>query len=486
MHARRWLVSVGAVVLIAAGMPGGGVVARQAPAAKAPAGVAAASFPPTDELRQLLQARLGDHPGLGIVVGLLDAAGKRTIVTAGSAGEAAKRPLDGDTLFEIGSVTKVITSALLAEMAQRGDVSLEDPVAKYLPAGVRVPTRGDRQITLADLATHTSGLPRLPGNLDPRDPDNPYADYSAKQMYDFLSSYELTRDIGAQYEYSNLGGGLLGHALARRAGASYEAILTTRVLAPLGMRSTGITLSPALQARMAVGHTTLGYPTENWDFPTLAGAGALRSTANDMLTFLAANMAHGTGRLATALQQMQVARHDAGAPQPGRPEMHVGLGWHIRKIADGELIWHNGGTYGFHSIIGFDPKKRTGVVVLHNSGGVIDDIGFHLLDATIPLAAPKPIKPQLRKEVAVAADRLAPYAGRYQLSPLASITVTVDRGIVCIQLTGQSKVRAYPESETAFFLKVVDAQIGFTKDASGAVTGLVLHQNGRDVTGKRE
>ena len=486
MYARRLFVSVAAFALIAVGLPGGAFVARQAPAAKAPAAVTVASFPPIDEIRQLLQARLGDHPGLGIVVGLLDAAGKRTIITAGTAGEATKRPLDGDTLFEIGSITKVITAALLAEMAQRGEVSLEDPVARYLPAGVRVPTRSDRQITLADLATHTSGLPRLPGNLDPRDPDNPYADYSAKQLYDFLSSYELTRDIGAQYEYSNLGGGLLGHALARRAGVSYERIVATRVLAPLGMRSTGITLSPALQARMAVGHTSLGFATENWDFPTLAGAGALRSTANDMLTFLAANMARGTGRLATALQRAQVARHDAGAPQPGRPDMHVGLGWHIRKIADGELIWHNGGTYGFHSIIGFDPKKRIGVVVLHNSGGIIDDIGFHLLDAAIPLATPKPARSPVRKEVAVPPDRLVPYAGQYRLSPLASMRVTVDRGIVCIQLTGQSKLRAYPESETAFFLKVVDAQIEFTKDPSGAVTGLVLHQNGRDVTGKRE
>jgi CubicO group peptidase (beta-lactamase class C family) len=464
---------------------GRATISAQQPAAKAPAVAPGASFPAAAELQQILKTRVNDHPGLGLVVGLLDANGKRTIVTAGTAGENQARPLDGQTVFEIGSITKVFTSALLAEMAQRGDVNLTDPVAKYLPASVRVPARGDRQITLADLATHTSGLPRLPANMNPRDPDNPYADYSVQQMYDFLSSYALTRDIGAQYDYSNLGAGLLGHALARRAGVAYEQILTTRVLAPLGMHATCIVLSPALKARLATGHTAVGFPTANWDLGALAGAGALRSTTDDMLTFLAANMARRTDRLGTALQQMQVSRHDAGAPQPGRPEMSIGLGWHIRKTADGEVIWHNGGTYGFHSFAGFDKKKHIAVVVLYNSGAIIDDIGFHLLDATIPVADVKAPKYQARTEIAVLPDVLARYAGEYQLAPNAAITVTTDNEILCIQLTGQGRVRAYPESETTFFLKVADAQIEFTKDAGGAVTGLVLHQNGRDVAGKR-
>jgi hypothetical protein len=205
-----------------------------------------------------------------------------------------------------------------------------------------------------------------------------------------------------------------------------------------------------------------------------------------MLTFVAANIAPRGDRLGQAFQQMQVSRHDAGAPQPGRPEMHIGLGWHIRKTADGEIIWHNGGTYGFHSFAGFDAKKRTGVVVLHNSGMSIDDIGFHLLDASIALGTAKVPRVQPRKEITVAADVLARYAGVYQLTPAASITVTTDKDILCIQLTGQGRVRVYPESETAFFLKVADAQIEFTRDAAGAVTGLVLHQNGRDITGTRK
>jgi len=131
--------------------------------------------------------------------------------------------MDGNTIFEVGSVTKVFTSLLLADMAQRGQVALTDPVAKSTCLlGLKMPERNGRQISLEDLATHTSGLPRLPSNLSPKDAANPYADYSIEQLYQFLSGYQLTRDIGPQYEYSNLGGGLLGHVLARRAGMDSE------------------------------------------------------------------------------------------------------------------------------------------------------------------------------------------------------------------------------------------------------------------------
>src|SRR5208283_4407870 len=121
-----------------------------------------------------------------------------------------KRALDGDTVFEIGSITKVFTALLLADMAQRGEVALTDPVSKYLPKGVKMPGRNGHAIMLQDLATHTSGLPRLPSNMKPKDFMNPYADYTPELLYQFLSSYELPRDPGSKWEYSNLGAGLLG------------------------------------------------------------------------------------------------------------------------------------------------------------------------------------------------------------------------------------------------------------------------------------
>src|SRR3989442_9269459 len=185
--------------------------------------------------------------GEGMVIGLLDK-GRGVIAVGG---------VNVDNVFEIGSITKTFTASLLADMVARGEVKLDDPVANYLPRAVRMPVRV-RPITLLDLATQSSGLPRLPDNFAPRDSSNPYADYSVQQLYEFLSRYQLPRDPGASYEYSNLGVGLLGHALALRAGMSYEQLVTRRILSPLGMRETAITLTPAMRARLAPGHDVGG------------------------------------------------------------------------------------------------------------------------------------------------------------------------------------------------------------------------------------
>jgi D-alanyl-D-alanine-carboxypeptidase/D-alanyl-D-alanine-endopeptidase len=216
---------------------------------------ASASQPRSDaEIRQILADRLeGFEQRVGIVVGVIGPDGRK-IIAAGSMGMNDPRPLDGDTLFEAGSITKAFTSLLLAEMVERGEVALDDPVAKYLPAAVKVPTRNGKPITLQDLSRHRSALPRMPSNFNPKNPVNPYVDYPVQRLYEFLSGHELRRDIGAEYEYSNLGAGLLGHALARRAGLSYEGLLQQRVLRPLGMASTGIALTPALKARSAGAH----------------------------------------------------------------------------------------------------------------------------------------------------------------------------------------------------------------------------------------
>lgn len=250
--------------------------------------VEAQTLPSDATVRATLTERIETRrEGVGIVVGLGEAAGDR-IVAAGQFGAEDDRQVDGTTVFEIGSITKVMTALLLADMALKGEVRLDDPVVKYLPAGTRVPERGDGQITLRDLATHTSGLPRMPGNFAPADPANPYADYGVEQLYDFLASYQLPREIGAEFEYSNLGAALLGHALTLRAGQDYETMLTERVLTPLGMTETVIALSPALADRLAPGHDQGLRPAGNWDLMLFAPAGGLRSTARDMLKFVRA------------------------------------------------------------------------------------------------------------------------------------------------------------------------------------------------------
>lgn len=424
------------------------------------------TLPSDSTVRSFLSPRVAAFPdsgkhGTGIVVGLLDASGARRVLSVG---------VDSAGVFEIGSITKVFTTSVLEDMVERGEVKLDDPVAKYLPRSVRVPARGERQITLLDLATQSSGLPRMPTNFSPRDQLNPYADYSVPQMYEFLSGYQLTRDIGAEYEYSNLGMGLLGHALALKAGMSYEALVRRRILAPLGMTQTAITLTPALRAKLAPGHNGAGTVVPNWDLPTLAGAGALRSNVTDMLTFVKANIDSMATPLSRTLKHAQAERRETNTPA-----LKIGLGWHILARPSGNVVWHNGGTGGYRTFIGFDPARRIGVVVLSNLDAGVDDIGFHVLDETYPL---QPI-PQRRMEVAVDSLVLMRYVGTYELAPSFQIAVTREAARLFVQATGQPRFPIYAESDSTFFLKVVDAQVTFSKD------GLVLHQNGRDLPGRR-
>ncbi len=431
-----------------------------------------AQMPSDVEIRKILAERVGgENLGSGLVVGVIDANGRR-VVAYGSLAKDDKRRLDGDTVFEIGSMSKVFTSLLLMDMVRRNEVALTDPVAKFLPASVKVPERNGRKITLADLSTQSSGLPRLPNNLSPKNIANPYADYTVQNLYEFLSGYQLTRDIGSQYEYSNLGVGLLGHALSLRAGLSYEALVKSRICDRLDMNDTRVTLTPEMKARLAVGHNPALKPVENWDLPTLAGAGALRSTTNDMLIFLAANLGYVKSPLADAMADEVSIRRPVGG------DMEIAYAWHVQTKDGRSIIWHNGGTGGYRTYMGYDPKARTGVVVLSNvsSPAGPDDIGRHLLNASYPLLQAAPVE---RHEITLDPKIFDQYVGAYELAPSVVLTISRNGSKFFVQLTGQQKLELFAESDRNFFLKVVDAQITFDKDS------LTLHQNGTDGVAKR-
>ncbi len=453
------------------------ILVRTAAIAQSPAD----SLVPSDaEIRKILADRVGpENLGIGIVVGVIESKGRR-IVAYGSLAKDDKRPLNGGTIFEIGSMTKVFTSLVLMDMVQKGEVAVTDPVSNYLPASVKVPDRNGKKITLQDLSTQSSGLPRMPSNFHPKDDLNPYADYSAEQLYEFLSGYQLTRDIGSQYEYSNLGVGLLGHVLTLRAGMDYEALVRSRICMPLGMNDTRVTLTPEMKARLAIGHGPNLNPIPNWDLSALAGAGALRSSANDILTFLAANLGYTKTPLASAMAAETSIRRPTGSPN-----MEIAYAWHIQTKNGNSIIWHNGGTGGYRTYMGFDPKSRVGVVVLSNisSAAGPDDIGRHLLDASYPLEKVEPVKEH--KEITVDPKSFDNYLGSYQLAPNAIITISRDGDQMFVQLTGQPKFQLFPEGERRFFLKVVDAQLTFNTDAQGKAMEAILHQNGRDQTAKR-
>lgn len=267
-----------------------------------------------------------------------------------------------DPIFEIGSVTKTFTAALLADLVGEGVLALEDPVRKFLPdVGLR-PAGDGSEITLAHLATHTSGLPRLPRNLrvTRATRHNPYAQFTAADLLGGLAQCRPPRSLPAPFAYSNLGMGLLGHILAGVLGTDYEAAVRQRICGPLGMADTGIALDAGRQRRLVPGHNAFGRQAANWDLPAMPGAGALRSTASDMLRFLAAHLGLAGGALAQHVALCHVPRASA------RKGTQVGLGWVIVPFAGDHLVWHNGATGGYSSFAGFVRSRGVGVCVLVN------------------------------------------------------------------------------------------------------------------------
>jgi CubicO group peptidase (beta-lactamase class C family) len=351
---------------------------------------------PKDSIRLILQQEVQNKRSVGIAAGYITAQGKEVICAGQTALVNGKQP-DGNTLFEIGSISKVFTSIILADMVLKKQVNLNDPISKYLPATVKTPQWNGKQITLLDLATHRSGLPRMPDNFAPKDENNPYTDYTAKELYAFLNNYTLPRDIGEKYEYSNLAVGLLGHILCLVNKSDYETLLKQRITSVLNMPSTVVNLSPELKKQMAIGHNEILAPVSNWDMAVLAGAGGIRSSVNDMLIFAAANAGITKSPLDSAIKFTQIFRNHAEIP-----EFDMGLGWHIFTYENNKYLNHNGGTGGFRTFIGVDRNKQIGVVVLSNAGNDVDDIGFHILNSNFvlePYVYPWHIKDAMREQI---------------------------------------------------------------------------------------
>jgi CubicO group peptidase (beta-lactamase class C family) len=373
---------------------------------------------------------------------------------------------DGKTVFEIGSVTKTFTALLLAEAVQAKTLALDTPVADLLP-GFSIPERHGKPITLGLLAEQFSGLPRLPGNLQPADLGNPYVDYSRDRLKAFLAGYRLPRDPGAAYEYSNLGFGLLGDALAQRAGLSYGELVQRTVLAPLGMSSTGTALTPAMRTRLAPGHDELGQAAKHWDFGSLAGAGGLLSDGEDMLRYLRANMGELKTPLTSAMRLAQAPRRDIGGGD------RIGLAWMIHHAPHGDVVWHNGETGGYSSFIGFTPDGQRGVVILTNATSAPEELGFAALLPSAPL-------PVVHKAIALSGPQLDAYVGQYTLAPDFALTVFRRAGQLFVQETGQEAIPLFASAPGEFFARGAPIRIDFGRGADGKVDALTLHQDGHD------
>ena len=287
----------------------------------------------------------------GIVIGLLDH-GDRQILTYGAAQQ--------NSIFEIGSISKTFTGLILAQMVEQKKVTFDEPVRDLLPPGTVAKPQGV-EITLLDLATQHSGLPRMPDNFHPANPEDPYADYGAQNLYEYIGKHGLAKPSNAPFAYSNLGLGLLGQALSNRAAMPYPELLKDEVTGPLNLNDTAIKLSPEQQARFIEGHDAQHHPAHAWSIDALAGAGGIRSSANDMLTYLDAQLhpESAPAPLNGALKLSHQLRADVG------PGLKIALAW----LYDSETgnYWHNGATGGYSSYSFFNPKDGRAVVVLFNA-----------------------------------------------------------------------------------------------------------------------
>jgi CubicO group peptidase (beta-lactamase class C family) len=336
---------------------------------------------PKSVVEEAVKPFLENKPYLGMAVGVVTPEGRHAYYFGTVKLDGQERPPDAATMFALGSLTKAYTGVLLAELVRDGKVKLDDPAQKHMPPELILPKRGDKPITILDLATHYSGIPVQPSCLDFR--GNPYASLTMPMIAKDLAAVELERDSGSGFAYSNYGMGLLGHALATAAGAkSFDDALNARVCGPLGLKDTRVRLTDAQRARLAPGFTRTGKPAEHWILAMLESCGGLFSTVVDQNQFMAANLGLVETPLAPALKESHKPQREASSPKH-----HVGLAWHIvplRPESKHSVVWHNGGTSAARCYLGIVPDAKIGVVVLTNSAASVDSLSREMLQKLVP------------------------------------------------------------------------------------------------------
>ena len=458
---RRRLLTGGAAGLTLTGSGGlGGLAALLSPRT--------ARALPVDATERLLAARLAEQ-GTGLAAVQAEADGSVAIAVAGK--DSGDRPLPRDARFEIGSLTKTFTGLLLADAGVRREVALDGAVEEAIGDGIRLRDAAGQPIRWVDLATHRSGLPRLADNMAPANPADPYADYDDARLLAFLRTWKPTVNRDTRWAYSNLGYGLLGWALGRRAGPGYGGLLTARVLQPLGLTESALARPGTPVTGLVDGHDPERRPVPHWTFgDTTAGAGALVMSTGDIGRYLRALLAPAVTPLAEAIALAQ--RPHADGPTAQNP---MGLGWIIASLNGRTVLNHDGGTYGFSTSTWLDPQRQRGTSVLANASVEVNDLALHLLEPTIP---PKDFAKTRQAEIRIEAVSLTALAGRYAVSPQFAIEVTARDGQLWAQATGQGAFQLFASAPRRWFAKVTPLEITF--DSGNPAPALTLAQGGRE------
>lgn len=426
----------------------------------------------SDAIKSSIQRRVDYGYNPGIVIGLINASG-RDFYGYGSLDLESQQTPDEHTFYEIGSVTKVFTTSLLAEMVDRGDVTLDTPVASLLPDATSVPSLRGVEITLLDLATHFSGLPNNPPKILENDPLNPFAPFATSDLYELLETEMLTHTPGTHYEYSNLGLGLLGFALSEKLALPYGEALRERILSPLGLQDTGVTLSPGQSSRRAQGYQGV-LKRAPFAIETIDAAGILLSTANDMLTFLEHQLDLKESPLNDVFQEAHRARHNLGSP-----EQNIGLGWILLRLGPDTITMHDGATLGHNAFAGFNAGTKRGVVVLSNARlnkyAAVQDLGIKELAPNFPLSP-------IRRPASVSVEQLRRLPGHYEGEDETSFSIRIENEhlIVGFSQDRGAEFTLYPVSANRFNLyeASIEATAVFGEDSNGEIVSVQWRQGG--------
>ena len=337
---------------------------------------------PEDSIRSIIKEAVASKRSKSIIIGIIDSGGRKFFSEGIISDQNPNQP-DSNTLFEIGSITKIFTALALADMSLKHQLNLNDPISKFLPKTVKTPSRNGKEISLLSLASHTSTFPRFPYNIDPKDQDDAFNDYTKEKLYEYISHFQPDIDIDAKWRYSNTAYGLLGGILTSVSRQkNYELMIIEKICKPLSMSSTVISLTPSLKENTAIGHTEYGQPVPFLNLGALEGAGAFRSNVNDLLTFAAANLGFIKSDLMPAMElshQKQIKKESSGID-------YATMGWTLWDSEGRTILFKDGGTPGYRTFLGIDKQKKFGVVVLSNSNNGVTDIGTHILDPRSKIA----------------------------------------------------------------------------------------------------
>jgi len=426
------------------------------------------------ELEAIVAKRLkGDRTGANLAVAYIEGDHvARAFVAAGEGPDALR--IGTDSAFEIGSVSKTMTAAILADLILRGEASLDDPLSDWLPRGTRVPDFEGQAILLRHVVTHTSGLPALPSRMPLTDLVNPYAQLTEENLLASLEDVELSAPPGTQHAYSNFATMLLSYALARHADTDFETLLCERLFTPLGMDGAYMEERPEV-VRAAVGHRHYdAQPTAPWVFPKkLAGVGGVRATLDDMVRYVQAQIAPPLEGIGPALRLTQERLHE------GR--ISFGMHWMQRPADELSLNYHGGETGGFSAFVAFDREAQRGVVALSDTSwgtlGGLGNFAVHLLAPdSVPLEAP-------RREVAPPQALLDALAGDYLLGGVMPMTLTVRDGALYAQAQGQPEYEMGYDSAGDFFALNFDAVL--SPNEAGGVRSFAWTQGGGTIPATR-